>query len=247
MTAFVFEKGMPGFTSGKKENKLGMRCSETAEMIFDNCRVPKENILYLSNSDATYGELKVLLKDKLKNSVAKDDEVYFYFSGHGVPTNDHESYLLLNDSDPSNPKISAYPIKELYEDLGSLKTTRSYVFLDTCFSGGTGRTDNEDTLFKGTRPGVMKVNDISLAYDNLVIFTATDKNQLSNSYKEQNHGLFTYYMLKGLSGNNGSGISIEGLHNYIKENVSKESRKLGQTKNQDPLLKTDVDKKSLIY
>ena len=45
MTAFVVEKGTPGFTSGKKEDKLGMRASETAELIFDNCRVPEENIL----------------------------------------------------------------------------------------------------------------------------------------------------------------------------------------------------------
>ena len=45
MTAFVIEKGTPGFSSGKKEDKLGMRASETAELIFDNCRVPKENIL----------------------------------------------------------------------------------------------------------------------------------------------------------------------------------------------------------
>lgn len=45
MTAFVFEKGMPGFTSGKKEDKLGMRASETAELIFDNCRVPDANRL----------------------------------------------------------------------------------------------------------------------------------------------------------------------------------------------------------
>lgn len=45
MTAFVFEKGMPGFSSGKKENKLGMRASETAELVFDNCRVPDENRL----------------------------------------------------------------------------------------------------------------------------------------------------------------------------------------------------------
>ncbi len=45
MTAFVFEKGMPGFTSGKKENKLGMRASETAELIFDNCRIPDANRL----------------------------------------------------------------------------------------------------------------------------------------------------------------------------------------------------------
>ena len=39
-TAFIVEKGTPGFRGGKKENKLGMRASETAEMIFDNCRIP---------------------------------------------------------------------------------------------------------------------------------------------------------------------------------------------------------------
>jgi len=45
MTAFVIEKGTPGFRSGKKEDKLGMRASETAELIFDNCRVHKSQIL----------------------------------------------------------------------------------------------------------------------------------------------------------------------------------------------------------
>ena len=45
MTAFVVERGTPGFTAGKKENKLGMRASETAEMIFDNCVIPDENRL----------------------------------------------------------------------------------------------------------------------------------------------------------------------------------------------------------
>jgi alkylation response protein AidB-like acyl-CoA dehydrogenase len=44
-TAFVVERGTPGFTGGKKENKLGMRSSETAEMIFDNCKIPDENRL----------------------------------------------------------------------------------------------------------------------------------------------------------------------------------------------------------
>ena len=43
MTAFAIEKGTPGFTSGKKEDKLGMRASETAELIFNNCRIPDAN------------------------------------------------------------------------------------------------------------------------------------------------------------------------------------------------------------
>lgn len=47
ISALVIEKGTPGFTHGKKENKLGMRASETTELIFDNCRVPKENLLGL--------------------------------------------------------------------------------------------------------------------------------------------------------------------------------------------------------
>ncbi len=45
ITAFVLEKGMPGFTVGKKENKLGMRCSDTATLLFDHVRVPEANIL----------------------------------------------------------------------------------------------------------------------------------------------------------------------------------------------------------
>ena len=45
MSAFIVEKGTPGFTSGKKEDKLGMRASETAELIFSDCRIPKENLL----------------------------------------------------------------------------------------------------------------------------------------------------------------------------------------------------------
>ncbi len=45
ITAFVVERGTPGFKGGKKENKLGMRASETAEMIFEDCRIHKDNIL----------------------------------------------------------------------------------------------------------------------------------------------------------------------------------------------------------
>lgn len=45
ISAFIVEKGTPGFSSGKKENKLGMRCSETASLIFDNVRIPQENLI----------------------------------------------------------------------------------------------------------------------------------------------------------------------------------------------------------
>ena len=59
MSAFVIEKGTPGFTSGKKEDKLGMRASETAELIFDNCRIHKDNMLG-QEGDGFIQALKVL-------------------------------------------------------------------------------------------------------------------------------------------------------------------------------------------
>jgi alkylation response protein AidB-like acyl-CoA dehydrogenase len=45
ISAFIIEKGTPGFRVGKKENKLGLRSSDTAEVIFEDCRIPKENCL----------------------------------------------------------------------------------------------------------------------------------------------------------------------------------------------------------
>ncbi|MBC8042190.1 MAG: acyl-CoA dehydrogenase family protein [Rhizobacter sp.] len=45
ISAFVIEKGTPGFSAGKKENKLGLRASETGQLVMDNCRIPYENLL----------------------------------------------------------------------------------------------------------------------------------------------------------------------------------------------------------
>jgi alkylation response protein AidB-like acyl-CoA dehydrogenase len=59
MTALIVEKGTPGFTSGKKENKLGMRASETAELVFSDCRVHKSQIMG-AVGDGFIQSLKVL-------------------------------------------------------------------------------------------------------------------------------------------------------------------------------------------
>jgi len=59
MTAFVIEKGTPGFSAGKKENKLGMRASETAELIFSDCRIHKSQMLG-NQGDGFVQALKVL-------------------------------------------------------------------------------------------------------------------------------------------------------------------------------------------
>ncbi len=59
MSAFVVERGTPGFTGGRKEDKLGMRASETAEMIFQDCKIPESGLLG-SEGDGFIQSLKVL-------------------------------------------------------------------------------------------------------------------------------------------------------------------------------------------
>jgi len=59
MSTFVIEKGTPGFRGGRKEDKLGMRASETAELIFENCRVPHSNMLG-SEGDGFIQAMKIL-------------------------------------------------------------------------------------------------------------------------------------------------------------------------------------------
>ncbi|MBB69233.1 MAG: acyl-CoA dehydrogenase [Flavobacteriaceae bacterium] len=59
MSAFIIERGTPGFSGGKKEDKLGMRASETAELIFDNCKIPKDNLIG-NEGDGFVQSLKLL-------------------------------------------------------------------------------------------------------------------------------------------------------------------------------------------
>ena len=59
MSAFIIERGTPGFSGGKKEDKLGMRASETAELIFDNCKISKENLIG-NEGDGFVQSLKLL-------------------------------------------------------------------------------------------------------------------------------------------------------------------------------------------
>jgi len=64
ISAFIIEKGTPGFRAGKKENKLGLRASDTTEVIFEDCRIPKENCLG-QPGEGFVDSLKVLDKGRI--------------------------------------------------------------------------------------------------------------------------------------------------------------------------------------
>lgn len=213
--------------------------------------VPEENILSFMNENATKADLEVLIKDRLKGLVREGDTLYFYYAGHGIPA-DETPYLLPYDGDPESPVITAYPVQALYSDLEQLSAGNVFVFLDTCFSGRTGREEKETILLAGVRPGMLKVKDPLLMSKKIVAVTAAKSNQLSNYYSDQGHGLFTYYLLRGLLGeadaNSDNKVQMKELSKYMEDEVNAASRRLfGLNRQQNPVVlpKPLADKEGL--
>lgn len=202
--------------------------------------VPEENTITLINEMATKGEIDVLIKDRLKGLLRKDDTLYLYYAGHGILA-DETPYLLPHDGDPESPRITAYPVEDLYKDLDQLPAKNIFVFMDTCFSGRVGREEKETIVLAGARPGILKVKDPLLLSKKMVVFSAARSNQISNSYNEKQHGLFTYYLLKGMIGeadrNSDRKIQLNELTQYIEEEVGAASRRLfGLSRQQNPVV-----------
>jgi hypothetical protein len=200
--------------------------------------VPEENIFILLDKDALLSEFRDILQDRLPARVNSGDTVYFYFAGHGVPDiGNRTPYLLPHDGKPTNPKISALPASELYESLGQLKAENVFVFLDSCFSGAGRSTEEHQMLIADTRIAGFKVNDPVLKQKNIIVMSATEANQVSNAYKDKQHGLFTYFLLKGMVENKGP-VKIDDLYGYLKRTVPDLAvKEYGPNRQQTPTLK----------
>jgi hypothetical protein len=195
---------------------------------------PERNIKLLTGSHAVRSALEAYLEDWLPKNVKEGGRVFFYFSGHGAPDPESgQAYLVPWDGNPNFLDKTAYPLKKLYVDLNALKAKRVIVALDSCFSGAGGRS----VLAEGTRPLISKV-DISVSADSkLLLFAAASPKEVTATLKEQGHGIFTYYFLKGLGGaakNAGGVVTPRGLYDYLKPKVQDAANL--QNRDQTPVL-----------
>jgi hypothetical protein len=202
--------------------------------------VPPEHVRSLLNDTATKAEIQDLLETQLQDLVQSTDLVYVYFAGHGIPeTKEGTPYLLPFDGNPQSLRTTAYSQQDFYKALANLKAQRVVVFLDACFSGLRARAEGLDSLLPGTRPAYLPVK-IPVPTGNVISLAATDLTEVSNAYREKAHGLFTYFLLKGMS-ELGSArqekLSLSELSAYVTKQVSQASRQLfGENQRQTPVL-----------
>ncbi len=186
---------------------------------------PERNVVLLTGAQATRTGLVKNVETWLARNVSEGSTVLFYFSGHGAPDAvSGQAYLVPSDGDPAYLEDTGYPLKRLYEKLGALKAKRVLVALDACFSGAGGRS----VLPRGARPLVSKVSVGDLSGTKLVALSASGAAQISGTLEEQGHGLFTYYLLKGLNGaaRDGKGAVTAGsLLAYMKPLVEDAARR----------------------
>jgi uncharacterized caspase-like protein len=168
------------------------------------------------------------LKDFFAKNVSPDSTLYVYFAGHGMPdVATGEPYLAMFDSEAVNVARTGYRLREYLSDIGQLPLRTAFVFTDACFSGMAARGDQ--MLIPGARPAVLKVDDVNLASGKVVAMGASTGSQLSHAYKDKRQGLFTYYLLTGLTGeadeNRNGSVEMGELYGYVKENVLRVSRR----------------------
>ena len=187
---------------------------------------PEENVIMLLNEHATNVDFVKYFEKWLPNNVEKDSMVFIYYSGHGAPDpKSGSAYLVPYDGDPSFIDETGYSLKRMYDALGKLPAREIVVALDSCFSGAGGRS----VIAKGSRPLVMNLQSNVVLPKNVTVLSASSGDQTSSTYDEKGHGLFTYFMLKGIKNEDvtrpDGSLKIDDLYSYIKPQVERIARK----------------------
>lgn len=186
----------------------------------------EENVVLLTNEKALQSDLTKYFEKWLHNNVENDGTVFIYYSGHGAPDpKTGGAYLVPYDGDPSFIAETGYSLKRMYDALGKLQAKEIIVALDSCFSGAGGRS----VIAKGARPLVMNLQNNMVLSKNMTVLSASSGEQISSTYDEKGHGLFTYFMLKGIKNEDvvkkDGSVAISDLFSYLKPQVERIARR----------------------
>ena len=201
--------------------------------------VKPENIKLLVDQDAEDVEIIKTFKTWLPSRVKSTTDVYVYYSGHGLPTQDGQGlYILPPRTDRDFISRTAIQFQEINADLQAAKPKSVTIFMDACYSG---QARSGETLVANARPVMLKAEK-KLFPDNFTVITASQADQMSSSSPDLKHGIFSYYLMKGMEGdadaNKDGRITLGEMQAYLVENVGRQAGMIGRK--QEPQLIGDV-------
>lgn len=179
--------------------------------------IPKENIRVYK--DATLGKMLRAIADirNVVKSVDGNADVIFYYAGHGMPDEGTKDAFLLPVDGDAMVSESCVSLGKLYNDLADMDARSVMVFLDACFSGG----NRSGGMLTAARGVAIKPKQTA-PKGNMFTLSAASGQETAMPYKEKNHGLFTYYLLKKLQETKGN-VTLKELSDYVIDNVRRQA------------------------
>ena len=148
--------------------------------------------------------------------------------------NGKDLFLLPYDGYPKILEDSSLLRNKIFENIANLSPRSVTVFLDTCYSGAT----RSNEMLVAARPIMIEAEEQTIP-NNFTVFSASANNEIARVFKEAEHGLFSYFLMKGLEGgadtNQDEQITNGELIAFIYKNVSRQA-------NQTPQLAGDADR-----
>ncbi len=204
--------------------------------------VPPENVKLLLDDTADNVEIYKAFQSWLPFKVKRGQtDVYVFYSGHGLPSADGKSlYFLPVGADRDLVAKTAISQKEIVDALKAAQPKSVTMFIDSCYSG---QIRTGETLLASARPVVLTVQETAYPPDFTVI-TASASDQIASSSPDLKHGIFSYYLMKGLEGeadeNKDGTITIGKLQSYLAERVPRFA--MTMSRKQEPQLTGDVNR-----
>lgn len=168
------------------------------------------------------------IRESLKKIVfysQPDDSIMLYFSGHGMlDPSTQEAVLCFSDTNQNNLLNTGLPMQELVEILSKSPAKQQLLCLDTCHSGdmallGSGGSRDAETPLSNSTPQLMSVlRQRASQSKGFCALLSCDRGQKSWEFPELGHGVFTYYLMQGLSGEAADTtgfIDADGLYKYV--------------------------------
>lgn len=154
-----------------------------------------------------------------------------YYCGHGIPDEKTgDAYIVPVDGKGTNT-ATCYSLAKLYKTLSATNAASVTYFMDACFTGA-----NRDGSMLVAARGVAREAKKETIEGNTIVFSAASGDETAMPFKEKQHGLFTYFLLKKLQQTQGN-VSYGELAEYINSNVRKEAF-LTNEKPQNPVVAT---------